>query len=60
MIYNDHGLNIFLDKQPTFAVGAAPELSWHIIEALIGDEFDLVTCQEMNVDHGFAIPMQLF
>lgn len=25
VIYNDHGLNFFLDKQPTFAVGAAPE-----------------------------------
>ena len=25
MIYNDHGLNFFLDKIPTFAVGAAPE-----------------------------------
>ena len=25
MIYNDHGLNFFLDKMPTFAVGAAPE-----------------------------------
>jgi protocatechuate 4,5-dioxygenase beta chain len=25
VIYNDHGLNFFLDKIPTFAVGAAPE-----------------------------------
>jgi protocatechuate 4,5-dioxygenase beta chain len=25
MIYNDHGLNFFLDKMPTFAIGAAPE-----------------------------------
>ena len=25
VIYNDHGLNFFLDKQPTFAIGAAPE-----------------------------------
>jgi protocatechuate 4,5-dioxygenase, beta chain len=25
MIYNDHGLNFFLDKLPTFAVGAANE-----------------------------------
>src|SRR5271157_5935821 len=25
VIYNDHGLNFFLDKLPTFAVGAAPE-----------------------------------
>ncbi len=24
VIYNDHGLNFFLDKMPTFAVGAAP------------------------------------
>ncbi|MFO1287476.1 MAG: hypothetical protein U1F49_13705 [Rubrivivax sp.] len=23
--YNDHGLNFFLDKMPTFAVGAATE-----------------------------------
>ena len=25
IVYNDHGLNFFLDKLPTFAVGAAPE-----------------------------------
>lgn len=25
LIYNDHGLNFFLDKMPTFAVGAASE-----------------------------------
>ncbi len=81
VIYNDHGLNFFLDKQPTFAIGAAPEyrnqdegwgiptiapfkgapaFSWHIIESVIADEFDLVTCQEMAVDHGFCVPMQLF
>ncbi|MGB0748830.1 MAG: class III extradiol dioxygenase family protein [Magnetospiraceae bacterium] len=81
VIYNDHGLNFFLDKQPTFAVGAAaeyynddegwgiptippfkgdPKFSWHLIESLVEDEFDLVTCQEMAVDHGFTVPMQLF
>lgn len=81
VIYNDHGLNFFLDKQPTFAIGAAPqyknedegwgiptippfkgapEFSWHLIESLINDEFDMVTCQEMVVDHGFTVPMQLF
>ncbi len=80
VIYNDHGLNFFLDKLPTFAVGAAaeyrnkdegwglrpvtpfpgaPEFSWHLIESLVGEEFDLTTCQEMAVDHGFAVPMQL-
>jgi protocatechuate 4,5-dioxygenase beta chain len=80
VIYNDHGLNFFLDKMPTFAVGAAAEyqnddegwgipvlppfkgdakLSWHIIESLVRDEFDICTCQEMKVDHGFCVPIQL-
>jgi protocatechuate 4,5-dioxygenase beta chain len=80
MFYNDHGLNFFLDKMPTFAVGAAAEyvsadegwglpvlppfpgdadLSWHVIEQLVAEEFDITTCQEMKVDHGFVIPMGL-
>jgi len=80
VIYNDHGLNFFLDKMPTFAVGAAteysnadegwglpvslpftgyPEMSWHLIESLIQEEFDLTTCQEMLVDHAFVVPMTL-
>jgi len=80
VFYNDHGLNFFLDKMPTFAVGAAAQypnadegwglpvcrpyrgdqaLSWHIIEQLVADEFDVTTCQEMLVDHAFTIPMQL-
>ena len=80
VLYNDHGLNFFLDKMPTFAVGAAAEyrnadegwgiptvpaftgdldLSWHLIEQLIGEDFDLTTCQEMQVDHAFTLPMAL-
>ena len=80
VIYNDHGLNFFLDKMPTFAVGAAPEyrnadegwgiptlppyagepdLSWHLINALVADEFDITTCQEMLVDHAFTLPLAL-
>lgn len=80
VIYNDHGLNFFLDKMPTFAVGAAPEycnadegwgiptlppyrgeldLSWHMIDALVEEEFDITTCQEMLVDHAFTLPLEL-
>ena len=80
VFYNDHGLNFFLDKLPTFAVGAAgeyrnadegwgiptvkpikgdPALSWHIIETLVADEFDITTCQEMKVDHALTLPMAL-
>jgi len=80
VFYNDHGLNFFLDKMPTFSVGAAPEyrnadegwgiptlppyagdqdLSWHVIESLIENEFDVTTCQEMLVDHAFTLPLEL-
>jgi protocatechuate 4,5-dioxygenase beta chain len=80
VFYNDHGLNFFLDKMPTFAVGAAAEykhadegwglpvsrpyhgnqaLSWHLIEALVDNDFDITMCQEMLVDHAFTIPMSL-
>ena len=80
VVYNDHGLQFFLDKLPTFAVGAAPayrnadegwglptlppyrgntDLSWHMIESLVADEFDITTCQEMVVDHAFTLPLKL-
>ncbi|HEY9163312.1 MAG TPA: class III extradiol dioxygenase family protein [Magnetovibrio sp.] len=80
VVYNDHGLNFFLDQMPTFAVGAArtydnadegwglktmppvpgdPELSWHIIERLVANEFDPCICQEMKVDHGLVVPLQV-
>jgi protocatechuate 4,5-dioxygenase beta chain len=80
VVYNDHGLQFFLDKMPTFAVGAADEyrnadegwglptlapfrgdaaLSWHLIESLVADEFDVTSCQEVLVDHAFTVPLQL-
>ena len=80
VFYNDHGLNFFLDKLPTIAVGAAaeyrnedegwgipvsrsvpgdPDLSWHLINALVADEFDITMCQDMLVDHAVTIPMAL-
>ncbi|HUZ19990.1 MAG TPA: class III extradiol dioxygenase family protein [Acidimicrobiales bacterium] len=80
VVYNDHGLNFFLDKMPTFAIGAAheyrsadegwgipvapplpgdPSLSWHLIESLVAEEFDLTTCQEMLVDHAVTVPAAL-
>jgi protocatechuate 4,5-dioxygenase beta chain len=80
VFYNDHGLNFFLDKLPTFAVGAAseyrnedegwgipvsrsvagdPALSWHLINTLVADGFDITMCQEMLVDHAVTIPLAL-
>ena len=80
VVYNDHGLNFFLDKMPTIALGCADRyenadegwglqtlatftgnaaFSWHLAESLIEQEFDLTTCQELYVDHGFIVPMAL-
>lgn len=37
----------------------APDLSWHIAEQLVADEFDIATCQSMLVDHALSIPFEL-
>jgi len=79
VVYNDHGLNFFLDKVPTFALGCADQyhnadegwglkpvvpctgdaqVSWHSAESLVEQEFDICTCQEMKVDHGFVNPIR--
>ncbi|MGQ0655816.1 MAG: class III extradiol dioxygenase family protein [Betaproteobacteria bacterium] len=34
-------------------------LSIHLCESLVADEFDLTVCQEMGVEHGFLVPMNL-
>lgn len=34
-------------------------LSWHLIDALIGQDFDLATCREMRVDHAITNPLAL-
>jgi protocatechuate 4,5-dioxygenase beta chain len=80
VFYNDHGLNFFLDKLATFAVGASAEyrsedegwgipvsrpvpgdadLSWHLINTLVADEFDVTMCQDMLIDHAVTVPMAL-
>ena len=41
------------------ALPGRQELSWHLINRLIADEFDDVTCQEMLVDHAITLPMAL-
>ncbi len=35
------------------------EFSIHLCESLIAQEFDLTVCQEMRVEHGFLVPMNL-
>ena len=35
------------------------EFSIHLCESLVSQEFDLTMCQEMGVEHGFLVPMNL-
>ena len=57
VIYNDHGLNFFLNKLPTFAMGAAAEYQnadegWGLKTLprlfLAGQEFPLLKCWSPN------------
>ena len=80
IVYNDHGTDLFFDKYPTFALGAADsypqgdegygprllppvkgdaEFSWHLAEQLVWNEFDITVCQELAMDHGLLVPMNL-
>jgi protocatechuate 4,5-dioxygenase beta chain len=36
-----------------------PELAWHLAESLILDEFDMTIVNEMPVDHGLTVPLNL-
>lgn len=37
----------------------APELSWHIVNSLMADEFDVSTCQQMRFDHAGITALDL-
>jgi protocatechuate 4,5-dioxygenase beta chain len=45
--------------RPLPAVRGDAEFSMHLCESLVYDEFDLTVCQEMGVEHGFLVPMNL-
>ena len=45
--------------RPLPPVSGDAEFSIHLCESLIADEFDLMVCQEMGVEHGFLVPMNL-
>jgi protocatechuate 4,5-dioxygenase, beta chain len=36
-----------------------PDFAWHLVESLILDEFDMTIINEMEVDHGFTVPLSL-
>lgn len=47
-------------RRPVPDVVGAPEMSFHITEKLVDDGFDLTVFQELNVDHGFTVPLSVW
>ena len=45
--------------RPLPEVRGDAEFSTHVVESLVADEFDLTVCQELAVEHGFLVPMNL-
>lgn len=45
--------------RPLPAVVGDPDLSWHLAESLVSDDFDMTICQEMKVDHGLLVPLPM-
>ena len=45
--------------RPLPDVSGDVELSIHLCEELIRQEFDLTVCQQLGVEHGFLVPMNL-
>ena len=45
--------------RPLPEVPGDSDLSMHVSESLVADEFDLTICQELKVEHGFLVPMNL-
>lgn len=41
------------------AVAGDVELSWHLAESLINEQFDMTVCQRLDVDHGLTVPLSI-
>ena len=45
--------------RPVPVVEGDANLSWHLAESLILDEFDMTIMNEMDVDHGLTVPLSI-
>lgn len=36
-----------------------PDLSWHLVEDLVRQDFDIAVCQKLQVDHGLTVPLSI-
>jgi protocatechuate 4,5-dioxygenase beta chain len=47
-------------RRPVPDVVGAPEFSFHILQHLMDEGFDLTVFQELDVDHGFTVPLSVW
>jgi len=47
-------------RRPVPEVIGAPELSLHLVQSLVDDGFDMTVFQELDVDHGFTVPLSVW
>lgn len=45
--------------RPVPTVQGHPDLAWHIAQSCILDEFDMTIINEMDVDHGLTVPLDV-
>lgn len=36
-----------------------PELAWHLVESLMAEEFDMAVVADIDLDHGFTVPLSI-
>lgn len=36
-----------------------PELAWHLVECLMAEEFDMAVVADIDLDHGFTVPLSI-
>ena len=47
-------------RRPVPDVQGSPELSLHLLQHLMDEGFDLTVFQELDVDHGFTVPLSIW
>ncbi|AEA24670.1 class III extradiol dioxygenase subunit beta [Pseudonocardia dioxanivorans] len=47
-------------RRPVPDVVGAPDLSFHLLQHLMDEGFDLTVFQELDVDHGFTVPLSVW
>ncbi|MER7606167.1 class III extradiol dioxygenase subunit beta [Nocardioides sp. NPDC127503] len=47
-------------RRPVPDVVGHPDLSFHLVQSLIDDGFDLTVFSELDVDHGFTVPLSVW